>query len=90
VITNLLNPKVAIFSIAFLPQFVDPQAGSVAFQFVVLGACFVALEIAVDGTAGLLAGRLRRLLGGRRARRNLDATAGSVYLGLAATVALAR
>jgi threonine/homoserine/homoserine lactone efflux protein len=89
-LTNLLNPKMALFSIAFLPQFVDPHAGNVAFQFVALGACFVALEIAVDGTVGLLAGRLKHLLRGRRVRRNLNITAGSVFLGLGAKVALER
>jgi threonine/homoserine/homoserine lactone efflux protein len=89
-VTNLLNPKMALFSIAFLPQFVDPHAGSIAFQFVVLGACFVALELAVDGTVGLLAGRIKHLLRGRRARRNLNVAAGSVFLGLGARVALER
>jgi threonine/homoserine/homoserine lactone efflux protein len=89
-ITNLLNPKMALFSIAFLPQFVDPHAGSVAVQFVVLGACFVVLEIAVDGSVGLLAGRLAGLLRGSRARRNLNVAAGSVFLGLGARVALER
>jgi threonine/homoserine/homoserine lactone efflux protein len=89
-ITNLLNPKMALFSIAFLPQFVDPHAGSVAVQFLVLGACFVVLEIAVDGTVGLLAGRLAGLLSGSRARRNLNVAAGSVFLGLGARVALER
>jgi threonine/homoserine/homoserine lactone efflux protein len=89
-LTNLLNPKMALFSIAFLPQFIDPHAGNVAFQFLVLGSCFVALEILVDGTVGLLAGRLKHLLYGRRARRNLNITAGSVFLGLAAKVALER
>jgi threonine/homoserine/homoserine lactone efflux protein len=89
-VTNLLNPKMALFSIAFLPQFVDPRAGSVAFQFVVLGACFVVLELAVDGTVGLLAGRLARVLRSRRARRNLNVAAGSVFLGLGARVALER
>jgi threonine/homoserine/homoserine lactone efflux protein len=89
-LTNLLNPKMALFSIAFLPQFVDPQAGDVALQFIVLAACFVALEIAVDGTVGTLAGRLSLLLEGRRARRCINLTAGSIYLALGAKVALER
>jgi threonine/homoserine/homoserine lactone efflux protein len=82
--TNLLNPKMAMFSIAFLPQFVD-SAGNVALQFAVLGAFFVALDLLVDGAVGVTAGRLRRLLDGKRARRNLDRAAGSVYVALAAT-----
>jgi threonine/homoserine/homoserine lactone efflux protein len=88
--TNLLNPKMALFAIAFLPQFVDPRAGNVALQFLVLGVCFVVLEIVVDGTVGVLAGHFARVLRGRRARRNLDLAAGSVYLGLGAKVALSR
>jgi threonine/homoserine/homoserine lactone efflux protein len=89
-LTNLLNPKMALFTIAFLPQFIDPQAGSVVVQYLVLGVCFVAFEIAVDGTVGTLAGRLTQLLRGRRARRNVNVTAGSIYLGLGAKVALER
>jgi threonine/homoserine/homoserine lactone efflux protein len=89
-LTNLLNPKMALFSIAFLPQFVDARAGNIAVQFLVLGACFVALEIVVDGSIGLLAGRLRHLLAGRRFRRNLNISAGAIFLGLGAKVALER
>jgi threonine/homoserine/homoserine lactone efflux protein len=89
-LTNLLNPKMALFSIAFLPQFIDPHASSVAVQFLVLGSCFVVLDTVVDGTVGTLAGRLARLLHGRRAHRNVNITAGSIYVGLAAKVALER
>jgi threonine/homoserine/homoserine lactone efflux protein len=89
-LTNLLNPKMVLFSMAFLPQFVDPHAGNVAVQFVLLGACFVVLEIAIDGTIGIVAGRVARLLRGRRTNRNLNLTAGSIYLGLGAKVALER
>lgn len=89
-LTNLLNPKMALFSIAFLPQFVDPRTGAVAFQFFVLGTIFVTFEIVVDGTVGFMAGRLSNFLESRRARRNLNVTAGSVYLGLAARVAMQR
>ena len=88
--TNLLNPKMALFTIAFLPQFVDPAAGSLAVQFLVLGACFVALEIVVDGTVGLVAGRLAHLFRRRRVRRNLNVVAGSIYVGLGARLALNR
>jgi threonine/homoserine/homoserine lactone efflux protein len=87
--TNLLNPKMALFSIAFLPQFVDPQR-DVVLQFFVLGACFVALELAVDGTVGVLAGRFHELLRGRRATRNLNVAAGSIYVGLGVRVAAER
>jgi len=89
-LTNLLNPKMALFSIAFLPQFVDPHAGNIALQFLVLGTCFVVLEIAVDGTVGLLAGRLKRVFSSTRIRRDLNVGAGVIFLGLGAKVALAR
>jgi threonine/homoserine/homoserine lactone efflux protein len=90
-ITNVLNPKMALFTVALLPQFVDPSRGQVPAQFLVLGACFVALEIVVDGTIGLVAGRVRRVLARRpRAARGLDVASGSVFVGLAAKLALTR
>ena len=89
-ITNLLNPKMALFTIAFLPQFVDTSRGHVPLQFVVLGACFVALEIVVDGTVGALAGRFAHLLARRRAAKTLRVASASVFLGLGAKVAVSR
>ncbi|HVD16963.1 MAG TPA: LysE family translocator [Actinomycetota bacterium] len=90
-VTNVLNPKMALFTLALLPQFVDPSRGQVPAQFLVLGACFLALEIAVDGTVGLAAGRVRRFLAGRRrAARGVEVASGSVFLGLGARLAITR
>ncbi|MQA25026.1 MAG: LysE family translocator [Micromonosporaceae bacterium] len=89
VVVNVLNPKTAIFFLAFLPQFVDPSRGPAATQLAMLGACFIALGTISDGTyaltAGTLAGRLRRAV---RARRRLDRASGAVYLGMGVTAAL--
>jgi len=90
VVVNVLNPKTAIFFLAFLPQFVNPDRGPVALQILVLGACFIALGIVSDGSyallASALAGRLRRT---PRARRALDRSSGVMILGLGAYAALA-
>ncbi|WP_034263038.1 LysE family translocator [Actinospica robiniae] len=90
-LTNLVNPKMVTFTIAFLPQFVDPRLGRVWLQFAVLGAVFIALEFLVDGTVGVLAGRIGRWLGRRqRARRRLDAATGGVFIGLGVRLAVER
>ena len=90
-LTNLVNPKMVTFTIAFLPQFVDPRLGRVWLQFAVLGAVFIVLEFLVDGTVGVLAGRIGRWLGRRqRARRRLDAATGGVFIGLGVRLAVER
>lgn len=90
-LTNLVNPKMITFSIAFLPQFVDRGMGHIPLQFLVLGVIFIVFELLVDGSVGLLAGRLRQTLGRRRrARQALDAGSGTVLLALAGRLALGR
>ena len=88
-LTNVLNPKVALFFLAFLPQFVAPDASSRVTAFLFLGAVFV-----FNGTlwclmlvlcASALSGRLRRNAAG--ARRLRQAT-GAVFVGLGARLAL--
>ncbi len=56
IVVNVLNPKLAIFFFAFLPQFVNPANGSVAVQTFVLGTLFVTLGIVSDSAYALLAG----------------------------------
>ena len=83
IVVNVLNPKTALFFFAFLPQFVDPERGSVALQVLVLGACFVALGIVSDGTYAVAAGTIRQWLASRpRVARRGDRAAGAIYLTL--------
>lgn len=90
-VTNLLNPKIIVFYLAFLPQFVDRHSGDVALQFAVLGASFVAVGLIIDLAVGITSGRLgRRLARSTRLARVLDRVAGVVFLGLAARLASER
>ena len=65
IVVNVLNPKTALFFLAFLPQFVHPARGPVAVQVLVLGACWLLLGMASDGTYALLSAAIA----GRAARR---------------------
>lgn len=89
--TNLVNPKMITFAVAFLPQFVDRGLGHVPLQFAVLGLIFIALELLIDGAVGLAAGRLGGWLSRRRrARQALDLGSGTVMVALAGRLALER
>ncbi|WP_367321630.1 LysE family translocator [Streptomyces sp. HUAS ZL42] len=83
-VTNLLNPKVILFNVSFLPQFVDPGLGHVREQFLLLGATITVMGLAVDGSIGLLSGKLSALLRrSRRVARGLNVFSGTVFTGLA-------
>nr|WP_062335485.1 LysE family translocator [Herbidospora sakaeratensis] len=89
-VVNVLNPKTAIFFLAFLPQFADPHAGPLAPQIVLLGLIWVILGLASDGAyalaASALSGRLKR---SAAARRRLDVGSGVVYIALGGVAAFA-
>jgi threonine/homoserine/homoserine lactone efflux protein len=88
-VIQLLNPKIAIFFLAFLPQFVDSSRGPIAVQILVLGTIFTLLAVLSDGAYVLLAGAVGRWLRtGRHARRRLARLSGGVYIGLGVTAAL--
>ncbi|MFF3328969.1 LysE family translocator [Streptomyces sp. NPDC002888] len=83
-VTNLLNPKVILFNVAFLPQFVDPSLGHVSGQFLLLGATLVVMGFLWDGSVGLLSGRLASFLRrSARVNRWLNVVSGTVFTGLA-------
>jgi threonine/homoserine/homoserine lactone efflux protein len=65
VVVNVLNPKTALFFLAFLPQFVDVSRGSVTTQVLLLGVTFIALGFVSDGMYALLAARISRSVRGR-------------------------
>ena len=89
VVVNVLNPKTALFFLAFLPQFVDPAAGRPAPQMLILGALFVTLGILSDGTYALVASRLGAWLRARPTfARNRRYVSGAVYITLGAVAAL--
>jgi threonine/homoserine/homoserine lactone efflux protein len=88
VVVNVLNPKTALFFLAFLPQFVDPDRGGVWSQVLVLGLVFVALGLVSDSLYAVAAGTVGQLI--RRKRRSLQYGSGVVYIGLGAAAALAK
>jgi threonine/homoserine/homoserine lactone efflux protein len=64
-VTNLLNPKIAVLYVSLLPQFVDPGRGSVGVQSLVLGGVQIVVALTVNGLIVLSAGTLATFLGAR-------------------------
>jgi threonine/homoserine/homoserine lactone efflux protein len=88
-ITNLLNPKVALFFLALFPQFLDPAHGLIGLQVMVLAAIFVAIDFAVHGVVIWMAGRVKTLATGRwKLKRYSGYFLGLVFAGLATRLVL--
>lgn len=87
-VVNLLNPKTALFFLAFLPQFVDPSRGAVAFQVAFLGLLFALMGLTSDGLYALAAGSAGRWIKrhGHALRWERYLT-GGVFIGLGVTAA---
>ncbi|MBE8520067.1 LysE family translocator [Amycolatopsis sp. NPDC024027] len=87
-LTNLLNPKMVTFTIAFLPQFIDPAKGHVWLQFAVLGAIMIVFEFLVDGTVGVLAGRVGGWVRRKKNQRRIEVATGGIFIGLGVKLAV--
>jgi threonine/homoserine/homoserine lactone efflux protein len=88
IVVQAFNPKVALFFLAFLPQFIDPHRGSVAMQSLLLGAMFILIGLCTDSTYALLAGTLGGWLRQQRAFAAVQRyVAGVVFVGLGLTTA---
>jgi len=89
VVVNVLNPKTALFFLAFLPQFVDVSRGSATLQMVVLGCLFVTMGLLSDGVWAIVAGGaadwLKSHLGFLRAQRFFS---GGVFIALGVAMAV--
>lgn len=88
---NVTNPKVAIFFLAFLPQFTDPAHGAISLQIIVLGLAFMVTSllifIAISWAAGRLGDWLRK---SKRAQTGINRLAGAIFVLLACRLALSR
>lgn len=84
IIMNVTNPKVSIFFLAFLPQFADPERGSISLQMIALGSIFIMATILVFGAVAMISGVLGDWLNrSARAQRAMNWVAGTVFVGLA-------
>lgn len=88
-LTNVLNPKVALFFLAFLPQFIDPAAPSKALAFIVLGLVFNVTGTAWNLMVAWAAARMAELPAFAMVRSWLDRALGALFLGLGIRLALA-
>lgn len=88
-LTNVLNPKMALFVLALFPQFIDPKAGSIVVQMLLLATVLNVVGVIANGAVIIMASRLGQKVGGsERAGRWMQKILGTVFLGLACRLAL--
>jgi threonine/homoserine/homoserine lactone efflux protein len=91
VITEMLNPKTALFFLSFIPQFVEPSQGNVTLQFMLLGGISVILNTSADLIVTFFAGPIgERLRSSEHWQRRQRVATGSAMIGLGVYVAVKR
>lgn len=90
IVTEVLNPKTALFFLAFIPQFVDPASGSTLLQFLVLGLITAVLNFLADTVVASFAGPIgQHFKTNHRFQQRQQTVSGCTMIGLGAYVALA-
>lgn len=90
IVMNVSNPKVAVFFLAFLPQFVDPTRGNAAWQVILLGGLFIAATLLTFGAIAWFAAAVGTVLRrSPRVQRWMNGLAGCLFVALAARLAVA-
>lgn len=88
IVANVLNPKVALFFLAFLPQFTNPGQGPVALQMLVLGGVFMLVSFLVFAAVALFSGVVgNKLRTNPKVERRLNVGAGGLLVGLGLALA---
>ena len=88
-LVNLTNPKVILFVLAFIPQFVNPAVGSVLGQFLIFGAVLAVGGFVINGVVGVFAGGIgQQLTGSSRLARWLRWASGGIFAALAMRLAV--
>ena len=91
ILMNVTNPKVAIFFLAFLPQFTEPSRGAISMQIIVLGAVFMVTAFVIFTLIAWAASRIGGWLkNSKRAQVGINRLAGTVFVLLACRLALTK
>jgi threonine/homoserine/homoserine lactone efflux protein len=88
VLVDVLNPKVSLFFLAYLPQFVRPGAGPAGWQLLWLGLTVVAVAWVIEACLVFAASQGRDVLGRPRWKRSIDVASGLTLIGMAGQLAL--
>ncbi|GLS91362.1 threonine transporter RhtB [Psychromonas marina] len=89
IIMNITNPKVAIFFLAFLPQFADPSVGSITLQMILFGCLFIITTLVIFSSVAWSAGFLGEWLkSSEKSQSIINKMAGTVFVGLAIKLAV--